>query len=125
MRLYVAGSVLDRDRVRQIANILEGHGHTITFKWFDCTNDSPAERAVMDLKGVADADVLVVYMQYDRKYRGSWVEVGAALAYGKFVYFIGQANHDLVFRKHPLCKPFSKFSETAHTQIVREVGPFI
>ncbi len=107
MNIYVAGNYkFDRHRVAEIARILEQHGHVITFRWWDTPAPGKA-KAQLDLAGVLRADALIVYMEYHREYRGTWIEVGAALITGKPVYFIGGWNSDLIFRKHPLSKDFA------------------
>ena len=106
MNIYVAGNYKeDRSQVEIIARVLEQHGHTITFKWWE-TIKPGVEKAVLDLDGVARADALVVLMENSRNYRGTWCEVGAALISEIPIYFIGDCESDLIFRQHPLCYDF-------------------
>ena len=106
MNIYVAGNYKeDRHTVEDIATILERHHHHITHKWWDIHRAGDT-KAAMDLAGVNQADVLVVYMEYPRYYRGTWVEIGYALAHRIPIYFIGNANSDLIFRQLPQCWDF-------------------
>ena len=112
MNIYVAGNYReDRYQVKSIADVLESHGHTVTFKWWEVVLPK-TQKAIRDLDGVARADALVVLMEKFRNYRGTWCEVGGALIRGIPVYFIGNCHSDLVFRNHPLCHDFrTKFPD--------------
>lgn len=109
LKIYVAGNfATDRERCRSIAITLERLGHEITVKWFDTEpKDFGAHNSLIDYRGVRNADVLIVLMDQERDFRGTWCEVGAAHILGKPVYFIGDAYRDAnVFRKHPLSLNF-------------------
>lgn len=77
-------------------------------KWFDVEpKDFGPHNAFADIVGVRKANVLIVLMDEDRQFRGTWCEVGMALAWGKPCYFIGHVNSDrVVFMSHPLIKSF-------------------
>ncbi len=109
LKLYVAGNFAeDRPRCRSIAWQLERLGHVITVKWFDTEQkDFGAHNALIDYRGVRTADALIVLMDQERDFRGTWCEVGAAHVLGKPVYFIGDAYKKAnVFRSHPLSLNF-------------------
>jgi hypothetical protein len=94
MKLYVAGWFKDYRFIREVIDQLKARGHTITHDWTRCeafdeagelihTEEvSPREvlcqRAEEDLKGVADAEAVVLC--YDKNLCGALIEVGAALA---------------------------------------------
>jgi nucleoside 2-deoxyribosyltransferase len=102
MKVYVASKWENKPRVKEIMTILREHGHTITYDWTEC-EVSNVEQAILDLRGVADADILVGVFEKDTAYKGSLVELGAALALGKPVYILGDAPviYDCIFFRHP------------------------
>lgn len=109
MKIYVAGNFAeDRARCRSIARRLESFGHEITWKWFDT---EPAyyggHNALHDLAGVRDADLLIALLRDERKWQGTWCEIGGALITGKPVFVIGDLEKMTnVFCKHPLMIDF-------------------
>lgn len=113
MRVYVAGKFEEKGRVQEVQDVLKAHGHTVTFDWTRRADELETEaNAVADIAGVREADALVVVMEREHTYRGTWVEVGAALISGKPVYCIGGGPHtDTVFTKHPLFRPFRLFPD--------------
>ncbi len=107
MKIYVAGKYEEGPGViSYIARVLESRGHIITFKWWEGQEFNKLEKSLFDLEGVKTADALVVYMENSHSYKGTWVEVGYAIAKGKPIYFMGQENADMVFRSHILCRDF-------------------
>ena|SRR5437762_12072580 len=102
LKVYVAGKVEDKERVREIQTQLRQVGHTITLDWTTASQDS-RQQALKDIRGVADADVFVGVFEEDYAYRGTLVEMGAALALGKPVYILGNATtvRRCIFMKHP------------------------
>jgi nucleoside 2-deoxyribosyltransferase len=86
---------------------LEAHGWERTFKWTDKDGEDSAGHAAValaELKGVRDADVLVVLLPGGY---GTHVEIGAALALGKPVILHAPDRKTLetpyicVFHYHP------------------------
>lgn len=103
LKVYVATKFEHSGRAAEIADLLEEYGHTITYRWWRHPQDSMVQ-AVLDLRGVADADVLVAILEKDLPYAGTFAEIGAALVLGKPVYVIGEAGKQLIFLKHPNVK---------------------
>jgi len=122
VKIYVAGNFQhDRHTVAIIASVLEGEGHEITFKWWEEFRHTKAEKAGLDMGGVARADVLVVYMENSRRYQGTWVEVGIALQLGSHVYFIGDWGESCIFRHHNSCSDFfQEFPDRDSVEAVKE-----
>ena len=107
MKIYVAGNFAkDRPRCRSIAVELVKFKHQITFEWYDVEpKDFGPHNAFLDIAGVRDADVLVVLMDKDRKFGGTWCEVGMAIILDIPIYFIGDVNAGrVVFMSHPLVR---------------------
>ena len=102
LRVYVASKWENKQRVREIMYMLQAVGHEITYDWTTC-EVSNRQQAILDLRGVADADVFVGIFEQEASYKGALVELGAALALGKPVYILGDASvtRDCIFLKHP------------------------
>ena len=94
MRIYLAGKWGDRTSIRKIMNRLTEQKHEITHVWPDNedvkdTPDELGECARLDIEGVRNAEVVIVLMTDPKyAYRGSFTEVGAALALGKPLYIV-------------------------------------
>ena len=102
MKVYVASKWENKKRVQEVMSLLKASHHEITYDWTHC-EVSNREQAILDLRGVAEADVVIGIFEDDVAYKGALVEVGAALALGKPVYVVGNAPVvDLcIFFKHP------------------------
>lgn len=101
-RIYVADRFHQKDRVRDLHAKLRALGHTITMDWTVCDN-SPysgaallrynAENADADWQGVADCDYFVLFAQpRASQAQGAWTEFGGALAMGKQIIILGDAD---------------------------------
>lgn len=101
MRVYVATKYELKDRAREEMLRLSRAGHSITYDW-TLPEPPTVEQAILDLRGVLDADVVVFIFEEERKYAGSLVELGIALGAGKPVYIIGYAlDGHCIFLQHP------------------------
>lgn len=91
-QIYVAGKFFDRVQIRKYMDELECMGFIISHDW--CTYESNssnrrADMARLDINGVKDADIVVILMTDPKyAYRGSFTELGTALALNKTVYII-------------------------------------
>lgn len=92
MKAYVAGKWSDKSFIREIMNKIEEMGGEITHDW---TKNESATRchedlgrfAELDIGGVVKADyVIFVMTDPNYAYRGSFTEMGAALATGKTIF---------------------------------------
>ncbi|HTV54774.1 MAG TPA: nucleoside 2-deoxyribosyltransferase [Terriglobia bacterium] len=92
-----------KDRGEELATLvdtLKSHGWERTYAWNGEDEGGTAQFsdvAVKELKGVADADVLIVLLPGGR---GTHVEIGAALALGKPVV-IHSPNRDILVKPYP------------------------
>ena len=88
-RVYLAGPWVDREKVTEIADILEGKGYKLTHKWWKYEGEGEhleskeflQNCAYHDVDGVRFADVVVV--MNTAKSEGKAVEQGLAIAFGK------------------------------------------
>jgi hypothetical protein len=97
-KIYVAGKWQEKDNVRQIMSLLKNLGHTITYDWTQHNDgDNSYDCAIADLNGVCASDYILVLADKLLPYRGVYVEIGAALAFCKEVYVIGDGLTDCIF----------------------------
>lgn len=102
MKFYVGTKWEEAPRAREVMWDLVGRGHEITHDWTECPQESPAA-AYEDIKGVTDADALILVCEKDLPYANMLVELGAALGKNKAVYVLGHAPvTKLLMFKHPL-----------------------
>ncbi len=100
MKLYVAAKWEDRERAREVMRQMVAEGHEITFDWTHSEQFSP-EQAACDMRGVKDADALVFVAEKDLPFKGAYVEMGMALAWGKPIYLIGTGIDACIFTVLP------------------------
>ena len=106
-RFYLSTRI---DRIAHAAPLLEAlarHGWERTFDWNGQDISTPgefADLAVAELKGIREADVVIVLLPGGR---GTHVEIGAALAFGKPVILHAPDQETLIkpypcaFHYHP------------------------
>lgn len=100
MRIYVA-SKFENPRAPEVAAQLEAAGHTITYKWWGCSNFTQ-EQAQLDYYGVLSADALVLIVEDPTlKYSGAIAEFGMALARTIPIYIMGHALDRNIFTLLP------------------------
>ena len=101
MRIYVAGSTREKNRVRAMQKLLMHCGHSISYDWTgpqEQWRDNPStygkSMAVSEMEGVNTADGLVLLIpradgstldegKGSKLLRGAWVELGGAAFAGK------------------------------------------
>lgn len=96
MKFYVAGKWHDKGTVQNVMREIRTGGHVVTHDWttYEIKYTDEEERmriaAAKDIEGVCDCDVLIAIMiDPDYAYRGTFTEIGAAIALGKKAYVIG------------------------------------
>lgn len=100
MRIYVAGSWLEKPRIQEIMRELRDAGHGITFDW---TENHDKQRSLcgidaeMDMDGVRRCQAFVGVFEEDHKYQGALLEMGAALVQNKPVFLLGHAIDSCIF----------------------------
>ncbi len=130
-RVYVAGAWPQRQRIRKVIEELTQKGWTVTHDWTKETKTMPVTEkgscALLDLQGVRDADVLLgVMFKPDYSYRGTWTEIGAALALGHPVILYTPWENSVapdqwaatpasnVFFYHPEVRRYTTWSAVLH-----------
>src|SRR5574341_1710104 len=92
MRLYVAGKWAESAYCRDVMDMLKVLGHEITCDWTGHIHPEKSEKyALEDQEGVRRCDVLLALMPNPSIfYKGAWIEIGMAIAYGKKVVIVGE-----------------------------------
>ena len=88
MKFYLAGRFKQKDLIKKYYLILESYGHTITSKWTeqDCIklfreNKSKAQQYILeDFSGIKNADIFILFAEYEPDARGCYIELGYALS---------------------------------------------
>jgi hypothetical protein len=100
MDVYVASKAENYLVIRLFMRALEEAGHDITYDWTTAVEvNGPAggninyrrEMAALDLNGVKECDIFVLVMY--KGMVGSLIEFGAALAWDKHIYIVGDAEN--------------------------------
>lgn len=123
MKLFIAGCYYDRQIVNVKIKEAQDLGFTITHNWTDQedmnrSNDALGEYARLDLNGVKSADILIALMDapdLEYPYRGTWTEIGAAIALGKEVWIVSNLKNTYtrsnVYFYYPGVKHFETWME--------------
>lgn len=110
-RAYVAAKLEDYMEAREAMDLLTAAGYIITHDWTMwlvlpqpetsfVTSDAKACRAHMDTMGAANCDVLVILAKEGRQFKGTYCELGIALASGAIVFVVGHGMDDCLFVHH-------------------------
>lgn len=110
MNVFVSGKIGSEQDPAEFMRLLESRGHTITFDWTRIPHLRPYEEnalqaqeaAILELDGVKAASVLVLLMH--ERGVGMFVEMGAALAFGKPVIVVAEPPARSMFLMHPQVK---------------------
>jgi len=110
MKFFVSSNWSEKPLVADLQSWLQSKGHEITLGWTnfpDTLEGTPQEtylqnNAVLDIAGVQDCDILISLFTKEYVYRGTYCEMGAALALGKDVYLVGKYADACIFSYHPL-----------------------
>lgn len=108
MKYYIATKLHNTANHNIVRDALNRIGHTITYDWtvhgpvFDKGVDEIKRVNELEIKGVRDADVLIVLPNCETNNiptgRGTHVELGLAIAWEKCIYMVG--NKDIIKGSH-------------------------
>jgi hypothetical protein len=118
-KIYLAGAYHD-DRLSDYMKRLESLPNVvITHKWTESRDLPLAQAAKADLQGVVDCDLFCAVMDlHAHDYRGTFFEMGAALALGKPVLVVHGTSEQYAqtscFFWHPAIFRVSTFDKMAH-----------
>lgn len=112
MKCFVSGRSSNFAEIVRVTKLLQDAGHEITHDWtvlpmikaYHDSTDRASEYAVLQIKGIAEADVHIVLAHED--VTGLFAEIGAALALAQFhgkprIYGITTTIPDAMFHYHP------------------------
>lgn len=128
-RVYVAGKFNDRLRIHQlITDEFSTDRFRITHDWTQTEDQvSPSVAALKDIEGVIHADVIVVIMDDPRySYRGTFTEIGAALALRKRIMIYcpvedSEAKTNCFFH-HPRIEHFNSLDHLLETLKITQIS---
>lgn len=112
MRIYVAGSTRDVDRIKGVQDAARAFGHTITFDWtgpegeirtdgsWDSVPKAGASIASREIAACWGAEITILLFPPQGGGLGCWIEMGATLAAGGDVWVV-EPGRDSVFWQHP------------------------
>jgi len=136
MKIYVASSIKNKDKIRELFGGLKAKGHEVTTDW-TLTDDSPEDErglkrdymrsiAKRDFEGVRECDVFVLLSEPSEA-RSMYVELGLAIAMheaiGKpSVFVVGPDNNQSVFYFHPAVQSVGSMDEVLERAMRTQVG---
>ena len=113
MKIYLAGRFEQKEKIREMYNLIKQEGHIITSDWTTHKPISPYEKNIalskeyseQDISGVEQCDVFILLTD-KIKSTGAHIELGAAILSaiknGKpLVYVIGDYPNNSMFYFHP------------------------
>lgn len=135
MKVYVAGSTRDLDRVRSVQNLARSLNHEITFDWtgsegeiridgsWDVAHETGSRVAQTEIAACLSADLTILLFPPNGGGLGCWIEMGASLASGSQVWVVSPGR-DSVFWQHPLVSRFSTLEDLSHmlTEVSKSVA---
>lgn len=95
INVYIAGSFSQRKKIYRKMKLLENLGFTIAFKWPLYPHMSLDEAAEKEIKGIETCDLFIACFTDPNplyEYRGTFTELGAALAFKKPIFLIEEEN---------------------------------
>jgi len=105
MNIYVSGKFAHREHVIEIVDLLTVSGHHVnTFDWSVHVSNTFKKRetgVINNMEDIKLCDILIAVMPNpDSIYKGTWVEIGAALALDKKVVILGR-DIKSIYIAHP------------------------
>lgn len=118
MKVYVAGSTKEVDRVKKVQEVVRNKGWDITFDWTGAEGEIKTKRpwvkgaqiARNEIQACQDADLTILLCPVVSTGLGCWIELGATLASGHEVWIV-EPQKDSVFWEHPDVREFIEESE--------------
>jgi len=87
MKVYIAGKWNDKDKIGSIMDDYEKKGFIITHRWNEYEadpNNKLGDMAAKDINAIQESDIVLVIMDDSvYEYRGTFTEMGAAIALKK------------------------------------------
>jgi len=122
MKCFVSGRSSNFSEIVRVTQLLRGAGHEITHDWttlpmvkpYQDNADQAGEYAVLQIRGIAEADVYIILAHEDGT--GLFAELGAALALAQFhgkpsIYAVAPVIPAAIFHYHPAIRWFTSVEE--------------
>jgi hypothetical protein len=91
-KIYIAGKYTDPN-ISNYMEFIKSRGNEITYDWVKNLGLSPPNAARNDIIGVKRCDILIAIMDDpDYAYRGTFTEIGAALALDKRIIIVNPGD---------------------------------
>jgi hypothetical protein len=136
MKIYVASSIKNKEKVQELFGALKAKGHEVTTDW-TLTDDIPEDErrlkrdymrsiAKRDFEGIRECDVFVL-LSKPSEGRSMYVELGLAIAMheaiGKpSVFVVGPDNDESVFYFHPAVQRVHSLAEALEQPMRTKLG---
>ena len=118
MKIYIASSFDQKERIVRLEQKLIEFGHTITVRWWEIDHKKTEEtmtdidwyrqphiKAIKkrDLKGIDDADVVILVAPdtIPKKFNGANIELGYAIGKKKQVFIYGAVERSALYQGIP------------------------
>jgi hypothetical protein len=136
MKIYVASSIKNKDKVKEVFYALKTKGHEATTDWTLTDDISEYERdlkrdyirsiAKRDFEGIRECDVFVLLSEPSEG-RSMYAELGIAIALQEVtgkpsVFVVGPDNNETVFYFHPALQRVGSFDEALERAIPIKAG---
>lgn len=109
MKVYVAGKFEEKTLVDLVGLLVSLYGHEVVSTWTKAEHaKGMATAAEQDLEELSQADAIVLVMLNPLPYKGTYTELGYALAQGKKIYVLGDAGKENAFVHLPCVQPFDE-----------------
>jgi hypothetical protein len=114
-KVYIAGKYTD-PFISECMEIIKSKGHEITHDWVKKLGSLPCDAAINDIIGVKRCDILIAIMDDpDYAYRGTFTEIGAALALEKRIIIVNPNDRSYCkencFYEHPIIEHVKTFKD--------------
>lgn len=136
MKIYVASSIKNKDKVQELFSDLKAKGHEVTTDW-TLTEDSPEDErdlkrdymrsvAKRDFEGIRESDVFIL-LSKPSEGRSMYVELGLAITMHEVtgkpsVFVVGPDNNESVFYFHHAVQSVGSMNEALERAMQTKVG---
>jgi len=116
MKIYTASKTMHADKWRALRR-----EHDVTASWVDEAGEGQSvdysELAARCITDIERADFLLLYCEPGESLKGTLIEAGIALAFGKEVRCVGEcASLSRVFNQHRLWRQFATVKEALNAK---------
>lgn len=118
MKVYLATSYKNRKTALRLMQMIEDHGHTITWWWPDVEDSDLGACAKNDADGICEADALVLVPPLGF---GCHTELGIAIGRNIPIFMVGRCPDNNIFLNHP-CVRYCNSWKALFQELARRKG---